>query len=64
MKKSILNLVGAQELSKESQKSISGGCVKPTPPPPGYGVCLMANGCHYNIPCNAYCNNGTQPICP
>ena len=58
MKKSILNLAGAQELSKNEKKSVLGGkqsCVTNSNCPPGY--CCKAIG--------KYCviANGSQGLC-
>ena len=49
MKKSILNLVGAQELSKNEQKNVNGGKQYCGPTFDGYascptGTCCMRNG--------------------
>ncbi len=44
MKKSILNLVGAQELSKAEQKSINGGLSRACADAVATGVCVGKSG--------------------
>lgn len=63
MKKSILKIQGVQELNKESQRVIMGGCAQGTGCPSGTGICYYKPGCYTCVNCNQNCPNGTQPIC-
>lgn len=62
MLKNILNLSGAQVLSKNEQKSVTGGCPSSNiPPGPGVGVCRVGQ-CWVNTYCTSVCSNGTRPL--
>ena len=63
MKKTILNLVGAQSLSKNEQKEINGGKLPPSPScsngtfPVSVNQCLCKNGGTYSNSSQSCSNN-------
>jgi hypothetical protein len=69
MLKQILNLKGAQALSKKEQKIINGGGFGATPcdngpiPSSDYGKCYVAPNCYKIYLCTDTCPDGTDPFC-